>query len=192
MVRTDPPRRTGWSFRREASFTVTIRVPERFDVDVNVGSGSVTVGALDGDLAVDTGSGSVSLADVRGSRISVDTGSGSIRTGRLDGDVSLDTGSGSVSVESVRGSLDVDTGSGSVRAARVDGPTTIGTGSGSVHVGLAGGAELVASGGRVVIDEALRFDGRRDRDSARGRIGQGGPEVRVGTGSGSITLAAAR
>ena len=192
VVRTEPQRRSGWSLRRRASFTVTIRIPERFDVDVNVGSGSVSVGSLDGSLAVNTGSGSVTLADVRGERITVDTGSGAIRAGRLTGDVSLDTGSGSVAVRSVRGSLDVGTGSGSVRASRVDGPANVRTGSGSVYVGLAGGADLAASGGRVAIDDALRFDGRRDRDGARGRIGGGGPAVRVGTGSGSITLAAAR
>ncbi len=190
-VRTQPERhRFGRS--SSASFTVTIRVPERFHVNVDVGSGSVRVGDVHGDVLVDTGSGSVTLGDVSGGRVSVDTGSGSVRAGRLSGgSVSVDTGSGSVALESVGGPLTVDTGSGSVAVAMSRmAEAEISTGSGSVTLRLPAGAdaELVADGSRVEIDDRLAFVGRRDRDEARGRLGRGGPRLAIDTGSGAIRI----
>ena len=193
-VRTDPPRRRFWSGRTDAQFTVTVRVPEAFDVSVDVGSGAVRVGPrLRGDLHVDTGSGAVVVGDVVGDRIVIDTGSGGVRAGRLVGDVRIDTGSGGVAVESVDGPSVVDTGSGGVSIALDSAaPTTVDTGSGGVSVVLPRGAgfDVDLDGGSVSIDDALDFNGRRDRDAARGTLGRGGPRVKVDTGSGAIRLRA--
>lgn len=193
-VRTDPPRRGFWRGRADAQFTVTVRVPEAFDVSVDVGSGAVRVGPrLRGDLRVDTGSGAVVVGDVTGDRIVVDTGSGGVRAGRLVGDVRIDTGSGGVSVESVDGPVLVDTGSGGVSIALDSAaPATVDTGSGGVTVALPRGAgfDVDLDGGSVSIDDALDFSGRRDRDAARGTLGRGGPRVKVDTGSGSIRVRA--
>ena len=187
-VKTDPPRQM--RSRSDAQFTVTVEVPRRFDVAVDLGSGSVSVGGLDGDLSVDTGSGSVSV-------------------GAVTGDADVDTGSGSVRVESVSGRLAVRTGSGSVTAGEVDGSAVIGTGSGSVTVtvGSSGPVEVRTGSGSatvdvpqrsdwdvdldgssVEIDPSLGFDGRQERGHARGRIGRGGPDLSVGTGSGRIRV----
>lgn len=191
-VRTQP-QRTGRTWgRSSASFTVTIRVPERFDVTVDLGAGNVSLASLRGDVTVDTGSGNVSLDGARGGRIALGTGSGNVRTGRLAGSsVSANTGSGNVQIESVDGPLTVDTGSGnvSVALARVA-EAAITTGSGRVTVSLPDGADadLVADGGRVRIDDRLAFDGRLERDGARGRLGRGGPRLAVETGSGGIEI----
>ena len=211
-VRTDPPRRRAWSMRgrRDARFTVTVEVPRRFDADIDVGSGSVTVASLDGDLDVETGSGSVRLGDVSGG-LSVDTGSGSIRAGGVGGDAALDTGSGSIRVGDVGGRLAVDTGSGGVTAGAVRGPVDVETGSGSARVSASGrhgvqvrtgsgsatvsvprgsGWDVRLDGSAIVIDDALRFRGQRERRQARGEIGRGGPDLRVETGSGRIRIEA--
>lgn len=209
-VRTDPPR-GGFSMRgTDARFTVTVEIPRRFDVDLDLGSGSVEVGPLDGTLAVDVGSGSVSLSDVAGDRVTVDTGSGSVRAGRLRGDVDVDTGSGSVRIERVDGPATVGTGSGSVEIGLVDGPAQVDTGSGSVRLALASrspvevetgsggvtlslptaGFDVDIEGGRVEIDDALGFRGSQERDRAEGTLGRGGPLVEVETGSGSVRLRA--
>ena len=192
-VRTDPPR--GWRMgRTDAQFTVTVRVPERFDVAVDVGSGAVRVGpTLRGDLRVDTGSGAVVVGDVAGGRIQVDTGSGAVRAGRLVGDVSVDTGSGAVSIRSVDGPVRVDTGSGGVSLALVsEDPAEVDTGSGGVALVLPAGAgfDVDLDGGSVSIDRDLGFRGAIERDEASGTIGRGGPRLKVDTGSGSIRLRA--
>ena len=208
-VRTDPPRRATSMGRRSAQFTVTVEVPRRFDVAVDLGSGSVRVGALSGDLQIDTGSGSVQVDDVAGRRVVVDTGSGSVRAGRLEGSVEIDTGSGGVRVDRVEGQLAVDTGSGSVAIGLVDGEVVIDTGSGSVDVAVASsrsvevdtgsgratvrvppesGWDVDLDGGSVEIDRALGFRGRQERRQARGEIGGGGARLVVDTGSGHIRV----
>lgn len=209
VVRTDPPRRR-WSMNRtDARFRVTVEIPRRYSADIDLGSGSVDVASLMGNLRVDVGSGSVRVEDVEGDEISLDTGSGSVRAQTLRGDVRIDTGSGSVSVDRVYGPLSVDTGSGSVSVGEVDGETHIDTGSGGVAMTLrsaaasrvstgsgsvelrlprGAGFDVDLDGGSVRIDDALGFSGHRERDEARGRLGRGGPMLSVGTGSGTIRL----
>ena len=192
-VRTDPPRRMFSRGRSDARFEVTVEVPRRFDVALDVGSGAVAVGDLDGDLVVDTGSGAVVVGDVAGDRIRIDTGSGAVRAGRLRGDVRVDTGSGAVRLARVDGPLVVDTGSGAVvaalgRRARA----TIDTGSGAVALTLPRGLgfDVDLEGSPVEIDGALGFRGQRERGEARGRLGEGGPAIEVETGSGAVRLRA--
>ena len=212
-VATDPPRRRFSLGRMNASFEVTIEVPRRFDLVLDLGSGNVEVGDLRGDLAVDVGSGNVSVGEVQGDRIVLDTGSGNVRADRLRGVVRVDTGSGSVRIDRVDGELVVDTGSGSVEVGLMEGPAVIDTGSGSVEIALSraartrvdtgsgsatvrvprrAGFNVDLDGGSVRIDEALDFRGERERNEARGRIGGGGPSLVVDTGSGQIRLEARR
>ncbi|WP_412061867.1 DUF4097 family beta strand repeat-containing protein [Rubrivirga sp. IMCC45206] len=208
-VRTDPPRRRWSTGRRDASFQVTVEVPRRYSATVDLGSGNVQVASIEGDLSVDVGSGNVDVADVTGRRVMLDTGSGNVRARSLRGEVRIDTGSGSVEVDRVEGSLWVDTGSGSVSVGSVDGPAevdtgsgrveltlrsaraaTVDTGSGSITVRVPRGAgfDLDAEGGSLRIDDGLGFSGERERDEARGRLGRGGPDLRLSAGSGAVRV----
>lgn len=213
-VRTNPPRSSGWRMgRTDARFTVTISIPERFDVLVDVGSGDVSVESVAGDLRVDTGSGDVSVQRVRGGAIVIDTGSGDVQATTLAGSaIRIDTGSGDVDVQTVEGPLTVDTGSGSVSVRSADGPITVDTGSGSVSVVMrrvaparidtgsgsvtlalprGANADLAAEGsGGIQIDDRLDFNGRQQRREAAGRIGRGGPRLAIETGSGGVRLLA--
>lgn len=191
-VRTQPRSRFGIRTRSStSSFSYTVRVPRRFNVNVDTGSGSVRVGDVEGTLSVDTGSGSVQTGDVRGNA-SVDTGSGSVRMGRIVGRLSVDTGSGSVQVEEQDGPASIDTGSGSatITLARVA-PLTVDTGSGSATVTLPRGAaaDLSAEGSSVTLDDAFAFSGRRERGELVGRIGGGGDRIDIETGSGAVRIA---
>ncbi len=194
-VRTNPPR-TNWrgSRSRNASFQVTIEVPRRYSASIDLGSGNVDVASMQGSLTVDVGSGNVDVANVDGDRIVLDTGSGNVRAQSLRGRVRIDTGSGNVEVERVEGELVVDTGSGNVEVAlHSSTAANIDTGSGGATVRLPRGTDLDVDldGSSVRIDDALRFSGDIERDRARGRIGRGGPRLRVNTGSGSIRLVTA-
>ncbi len=168
-VRTRPERAAN---RDRAQFSYVVRIPRRFNVSIDTGSGAVRVGPLAGRLAIDTGSGAVVAGDVTGD-VDIDTGSGAVSLGRVSGEVKVDTGSGAITVaEATRGSLEA--------------------GSGAVRVGIPRGAnmELRASGSRVTLDDTLGFVGRRERDGASGRIGRGGNRLSIETGSGAISVTA--
>jgi lia operon protein LiaG len=89
--------------------------------------------------------------------------------------------------------LDVETGSGSVRIdlARVPTRTRLDTGSGSVHLGLPAtvnaDVDIDTGSGGISSDFPVTMNdfGRRQ---LRGRIGEGGPMIRVSTGSGGVRL----
>ena len=191
-VRTKPRRRGTWRDGGSASFTVTVRIPERFDASIDVGSGDVRLERIAGDLTVDTGSGEVTVGDVRGGEIRLDTGSGDVDADRLDGSsIVIDTGSGSVSIGQLAGRARISTGSGDVELA-TDGEHAldIDTGSGEVTVRLPRNvsADLVASGGDVRVDRQLDFQGTERDRSARGTLGKGGARIAIDTGSGDISL----
>ena len=208
-VRTDPPRSVRMR-SRDARFVVTIEIPAEFNGRIDVGSGSVRVDEVVGNLNVNTGSGSVTVGSARGRRIVLDTGSGSIRAESLDGAIRADTGSGAIRIDAVRGSFEGDTGSGSIRVERADvARFSADTGSGAVSAGLwrdaevdidtgSGRVELTLprraradvdlSGRPIRIDNALGFRGEQRRGDARGEIGGGGPDMDIHTGSGGITL----
>ena len=209
IVRTDPPRQRMRFGRTDARYTVTIEIPRRFSAALDLGSGDIQVGQLQGDLVIDLGSGDVSVGDVDGDRIAIETGSGDVVGRALRGEVVVESGSGDVQIDRVDGRLSVETGSGDVEVGEVTGPIAIdtgsgdvslalrtaergsvSTGSGDVSVGIArhAGFDVALSGGGIRIDRGLDFSGRNARRSASGRINGGGPRLEVSTGSGDVRL----
>ncbi|MCZ6880221.1 MAG: DUF4097 family beta strand repeat-containing protein [Gammaproteobacteria bacterium] len=162
----------------------------------DTGSGRVTVVAYTGDILANTGSGSVTGTDVEGN-VSADPGSGSVTVTDVDGDVNADTGSGSVELNNVHAEeIFVDTGSGRVILNNVSGSLRVDTGSGSVTAKkfLAGeivdvdtGSGNIAIAGDLGAVRKLRLD-----------TGSGGVRVktnqalnmvlRIETGSGGIDV----
>lgn len=194
-VRTRPNRqRNNWQRGMRASFTTTVRIPERFDASIDVGSGDVRLDRIAGDLSIDTGSGEVRVGRVSGGEIRIDTGSGDVEAERLDGSsLVIDTGSGEVSVGHIAGAARISTGSGDVTVGTdAKDALSIDTGSGEVEILMprSAGAELAISGGEVDIDSDLGFNGRTDRRSARGTLNSGGPRMEINTGSGDIEIRA--
>ncbi len=193
VVRTDPRRNHRSSRRVDARFRVTIEIPRRYSADLDLGSGSTEVASLVGNLSVDSGSGSVRLHDVDGGRIVLDTGSGSVRAGTLRGDVEVDSGSGSIEIDRVEGSFTADTGSGSIEIGVREGTSVDvdgGSGSVTIRVPRRAGFDLRLSGGSIRIDDALDFEGRRERRSVRGELRRGGATIQVDSGSGGVRLVA--
>ena len=107
-----------FNFGDGPSIHLTVQVPMRLGLNVDDGSGSVTIENVHGDIVVDDGSGSISMTNVGGS-IDIEDGSGSIRISGAGGDVRIDDGSGSISVSDVAGSVVVDDGSGGIDVANV-------------------------------------------------------------------------
>lgn len=163
-------------------------------IGLNTSSGDVQADALDGAVAINTSSGDVAVGRLAGRSASVNTSSGdatfeAVEAARLV----VNTSSGDVHVDRLASTATVQTGSGDVALtlARVA-PTEVSTGSGEVALGLprGAGAEVRVSAGSFSFDDALGFRGDRQRRSAEGRIGGGGPLLAVSTGSGSVALRA--
>lgn len=164
-------------------------------LSVDAGSGSVRVENGEGELDVDTGSGSTTVTGFRGRSITIDAGSGStdVRDVTVER-FSVDVGSGSVHADALTtDGLLVDTGSGGVEVAltKVPRSTTIDTGSGSVRIALPADADadldIDTGSGGITSDFPLTMNEFRRRE-LRGKLGDGGPTIRVSTGSGGVRL----
>jgi len=132
---------TGWRtfWGEHPTLSVDVRVPERFAVEVEDGSGSLAIRDVRGDIDVDDGSGSLVLTRVGGT-VEVDDGSGSLAVQDAGGDVVIEDGSGSLSVRDVAGSVTVDDGSGGITITGVEGDLTVpDAGSGSLRYDDIGG-----------------------------------------------------
>ena len=131
----------------------------------DTGSGRVTVVAYTGDILANTGSGSVTVTDVDGD-VNADTGSGSVELNNVHAEeILVDTGSGRVILNNVSGSLRVDTGSGSVTAKKFLAGEIVDVDTGSGNIAIAGDLGAVrklrldtGSGGvRVKTNQALNM-----------------------------------
>jgi hypothetical protein len=161
------------------SARLIVTVPARAQIEARTGDGRVLVQGVHGDLTVVTGDGSIELAQVNGA-------------------VDATSGDGSVEIDGAIRTLRARSGDGRVRVRVAAGTSpsgawSVATGDGSVLLELPDGfgAELDAStgDGRVSVSDlpfsAVDEDRRR---VARGRIGAGGPSLRVRSGDGSITV----
>jgi hypothetical protein len=107
-----------WGFGDPPSIDLEIRVPHSMALDIDDGSGSLTVINVGADVAIDDGSGSIKIEQVNG--VVIDDGSGSITIVGVAGDVAVDDGSGSITIEHVGGSVIIDDGSGGITVVDVE------------------------------------------------------------------------
>jgi hypothetical protein len=172
--------RFGLHFNDSRSARLIVSVPAAANVSAKSGDGAIDIERVDG-------------------HIQLRSGDGSIRGRDINGDVDVHTGDGSITLAGKLTSVRATSGDGSVTIHAADGsaPTAdweIGTGDGSVTLELPEGfgAELDAhtgDGGISTHDVALsNVTGRIGRNSLRGRLGNGGHNLRVRTGDGSITI----
>jgi hypothetical protein len=178
------------------SVRFVVSVPKNTDLVARTGDGSIAVTGVHGKLELRSGDGSVIGTGLEGDVVA-NTGDGSVKLEGVTGRVDVNTGDGSVSIAGAPTSLKAHTGDGSVALSLATGTVIkddweITTGDGGVAVQLPGSfnAELDASTGDGSID-AGDFGLRTDNDSRhdlRGRLGTGGPTLKVRTGDGGITI----
>ena len=130
-----------WRSDRGANLELEVRMPAELALAVDDGSGSITIENVRAAVSVDDGSGSIKIRSVGPLRI--DDGSGSIVAEDVDGDVDIIDGSGSIKVARVTGTVTIDDGSGSINVRDVERDLKIeDAGSGSVTVSnVAGNVE---------------------------------------------------
>lgn len=163
---------------------------------IDTGSGSVAVNNAEGDdILIDTGSGGVEVNGIRASDLSVDTGSGRVTGGGIVArNLGVDTGSGSITLSDVSSSdIELDTGSGRVELDLVTQieDLLIDTGSGGVRLtvpsNLNASLDIETGSGGIDIDLPVTISAR-DRTSLSGRLGSGGGQIVIDTGSGGISI----
>jgi len=179
----------------EAWADLRILVPRGKDVAVYLAVGETEVGAVEGDLLIDTGSGAVQAQGGSGS-LNVDTGSGSVGVRDFRGDLMVDTGSGAVDLSGIEGGdVSVDTGSGGVEGTGVSASYfKVDTGSGRIRVSRVSAPEIYLDTGSGSVEVELLSDvDELVVDTGSGgvtiRVPAGiGAEVEIDTGSGGIEM----
>ena len=144
----------------------------------------------DTTLAVNTGSGEISVEGVRATA-KLHTGSGSIRAQDLGPQSSMETGSGDIHAESVAAPITAGTGSGSIEADLTgSGEVDIHTGSGGIDLrGVNGGLRGRTGSGHIHVDGNVKGPWQLHTGSGNVRMvlgSSGGFELNVHTGSGGI------
>lgn len=112
-----------WFGSTYAYIDVNIAIPAGLVIDIDDGSGDLSVMDVSGDFSIDDGSGGIEIARVTGD-VQINDGSGDV----------LGDGSGDIRIATVGGNVTVDdAGSGDIRVREVIGSfETGGTGSGDV------------------------------------------------------------
>jgi putative adhesin len=159
---------------RNVSISYELIVPANTRINSQTGSGSQSIGSVDGPVRAQTGSGSIRIERTGGS-LQAQTGSGNIQANSVAGEVRAHTGSGSIEVRQI---------------AKAD--VTVQTGSGSVTLTLPSDAgytlDAQTGSGSISTAQPLTVQGRIGRHHVAGTVRGGGQSVRVRTGSGSIDI----
>jgi DUF4097 and DUF4098 domain-containing protein YvlB len=191
---------SGIGFHIGASARLIVSLPRQTDVQARTGDGSIRIERVNGRIALRTGDGSIRATDI-GGELLMNTGDGSISVDGAEGSLELDTGDGGVNVSGRLGAVKLHTGDGSIiyRAepeSRMSNNWEVTTGDGTVTIYLPSGfsADLDAHTGdgsisnELSVAESSAGDGERRRRTLRGRLGDGGRQLRIRTGDGSIRL----
>jgi DUF4097 and DUF4098 domain-containing protein YvlB len=192
-----PERAVEVGFHVGRSVRFVVSVPRQTDLQARSGDGAITVTGVEGRIELRTGDGSVTGTGLNGEVIA-QTGDGAVALEGVKGNVDVNTGDGSVRIAGAPTMLKAHTGDGSV-ALTLDSGTAIArdweisTGDGAVSVQLPAGinADLDAStgDGRVTARDFGLEPAGEEKHELRGRIGGGGPTLRLRSGDGSITVA---
>lgn len=193
-----PQHAFGFGVRVTGSARFNVWLPRESHVKARSGDGSILVEHVKGKIDVHTGDGGIRLNDVSGD-LTLNTGDGSVTAEDVQGRLAVDTGDGALTLSGNLSALRVHTGDGSIIYRAQPGTSMaedwdITTGDGAILLYLPRdfSAELDAHTGdggvRNDLDVATGTNGEINRRTVRGRIGDGGRQLRIRTGDGAITL----
>lgn len=157
-VRARNPRETRarwvWREDEQVGLFYRITVPRACNVEVKNARGDVTIGRVEGRVAVEVKTGTVFLRGVNGDA-DADVGEGDLVISRCTGDVKARVGSGKIRTGLIGGAADLKAASGSVEVMAVRGGIRAQATAGDVTVtfprDMRAGAALKSSGGDVFV-----------------------------------------
>ncbi|NUB89620.1 DUF4097 family beta strand repeat protein [Haloterrigena sp. SYSU A558-1] len=165
----------GWLASRP-SMEVDAEIPREVALErIETSTGRITVRDVAGDLHADADTGRVDIAGVDGTvSAEASTGRVEIRDAERLGDVSTSTGRINVEVPAIDGETTISASTGRVTAA--------------VSEAVDADLRVETNTGRIDVDDLPLEDVTRSEEQVTGRLGDGGPQLRVETDIGRITV----
>ena len=121
-----------WSIGKGPTIHLDIAMPASLGLAIDDGTGSILVRDVRGDVVVEDGTGSIKLEGV-GGNVEIKDGTGEITVSDVGGDLVIEDGTGGIDVVGVGGSVTVDDGTGHIDVADVGRDLLIGeSGTGGV------------------------------------------------------------
>jgi hypothetical protein len=117
----------------DAHIDLEVRLPRRLALDVEDGSGNITIRDLGNGLELEDGSGDIKLDGI-GGQVEIDDGSGDMILANLKGKVEIDDGSGDIELKDAGGDVFVEDGSGQMELINIAGSVEIDDGSGDIVI----------------------------------------------------------
>ena len=138
---------SGRGNRNEAKYK--IRVPARFNAELNTSGGGIAVGDLTGRMKADTSGGELHFTRLHGP-LNGNTSGGDVRAADCEGTIKVNTSGGVIEVMRGGGSLDGGTSGGDVTIRNFAGPVSMDTSGGAVTIeNVNGKVRASTSGGPV-------------------------------------------
>jgi hypothetical protein len=162
--------RRDWSWGNSGWIDIHINMPAGIELDIDDGSGPISISGMGQDVNIKDGSGKIELT-------------------RIEGSVRINDGSGEIQVRDARGSVDINDGSGSVDVRHAGGNVQIRDGSGSISVDDVGGNLIIPGDGSGSIDvQNIQNDVDINDGSGSISVRHAGGNVQINDGSGSIDV----
>lgn len=168
-----------------------IKVPRKYNVNLNTAGGSIAVGDLEGEVIAETTGGSLNFGNIKGpvrgrtaggsislkgctGAANIKTSGGSITIGGVEGDVNARTSGGSISIRQAKGSVLAETSGGSIHVEEVMGNIEANTSGGSVEARISqqpkGNCRLETSAGSVTVYLAREIAVDLDARASWGKV----------------------
>jgi hypothetical protein len=151
-----------WSFFNwgdEYEVQWNIRVPARYNIDVQTSGGSIDLANIGGTVEARTSGGSIKTGVLAG-RSQLKTSGGSIRVAGANGDLEAHTSGGSIEIGNATARVEAKTSGGSITLARVGGDVFAHTSGGGIRIEDAGGTvDASTSGGAITATLSRQLSG---------------------------------
>jgi hypothetical protein len=189
-LEVDVPRK--WN--RRGSANLCVRLPRSMILAVAAANGRVDVSGIRGPVKARSTNGSVSVSDVVGD-VEVATSNAKVSCSCTCGRLLARSSNGKIEIDQHRGSIDASTSNGLIRAALEE------VGQNGVHLATSNGrivldlpddtdadVDIRVDNGVIRNDRPLRKTTRETGGRVVGRLGSGGPQIKLRTSNGSISL----
>jgi len=163
-------------------------------VSATTSGGSIEIDGATDTIQAETAGGSVTVREA-GADLDVQTSGGSINLGRVRGSARAHTAGGGIRIDAAGGRIDASTSGGSIRAALTGSPeedcrfeTSGGSIDLSLPLGVSAHVDARTSAGKVSCDLPVVVQGKAQRSSLEGHLGQGGKLLKLRTSAGNIRI----
>ncbi len=183
--------------RNRVTVSITVRVPERYHLDLKASGGDIVIDDLRGDVRARSSGGDVVMGNIRESNVDVRTSGGDIRLESSDADSRMKTSGGDVRIENAGGRTVVQTSGGDIQIEHADGDVDVRTSGGDIEIeNTAGKLTATSSGGDIDIENA---SGRLSIETSGGDIQienamdgvdaeSGGGDIDIENARGTVTV----